>query len=400
MNGIYLDNNATTKMPSEVIKTMVSWCNQGNPSASYKTAKATQAMFESFRGEIRKHIGKNYDVIFTSGATESNCTILDTVATAYTSNTGEIPHFILSSIEHKSLLDCAQALHESKRIEFSLVQPKITGHVTAGDVISVIRPNTCMACIMHANNEIGAINDIDAIGEALHSRNVILFCDAVQTFGKMPLSRNIDAFSASFHKIHGPPGVGVLVVKKEFYKGYKLKPLLFGSQNNGMRGGTENVPGIGASYAALKYTMQYRNPDRLYMMKKFIVSSLAERFLCVRYDTYLQKPPKLGDSIGIVLISGGNGYLVNTIFLSIIKFTEPYICNKKIKELLYNKDIIISVGSACNTKSDKASHVLYALNADEYIRKGALRISLGDETTPEMVKVFLQEFIPIINGFQ
>jgi cysteine desulfurase len=202
--------------------------------------------------------------------------------------------------------------------------------------------------------------------------------------------------------LHGPPGVGVLIIKQQLITGYRISPMIFGSQNEGLRGGTENLPGIGAAYAAIKYTMNNRvkKNEHTQKIKKYIMDELAARVPTRQYTAYTKdahggKKPE----IEIIFLSGkGEYYLPNTLLLSVVKRTKPHICNSKMKQSLESRGIVISVGSACNTAAAKASHVLYAMDADELIRKGALRISLGDDTTLADVKKFVQEFLQIIKA--
>jgi cysteine desulfurase len=263
----------------------------------------------------------------------------------------------------------------------------------------MINENTCIVCVMHANNETGAINNIKKIGAIAHKYNVPYYCDTAQTFNKFPINpikNNIDAFCISFHKLHGPPGVGALVIKQQLLTGYKLAPMIFGTQNYDLRGGTENVPGIGAAYAATLYTMEDRAAKNAAQasIKKYIIDEISARMPTIMYTQYINKRPKLPE-VEIVFLSDFANYLPNTILMSVVARRRK-ICNIELKKALEKKNIIISVGSACNTASAKASHVLYAMRADELVRKGALRISLGDHTTHKDAVTFVREFLWIV----
>jgi cysteine sulfinate desulfinase/cysteine desulfurase-like protein len=454
---IYLDNNATTTMPKCVMKAMLSWCNMGNPSASYASAKDSRAMMDNFRNYIGRlcevdtccpedrdaadgiNAGKcdpaRYKVIFTSGASEANSMMVSGAVAAYAHAKGVIPHLVISAIEHKGLISTAKALEERSQCVITFVQPVISGHILARDVAAAIRPNTCLVCVMHANNETGAINDVAAIGKASHDRGVPYHCDTVQTFGKFPtrpLLDCIDSFCVSFHKFRGPPGTGVLVIKQKFLLGWKIPPLIFGSQNEGYRGGTENLPGIGAAYEALRYNFKDRaEKNRLMSSRKtLLLYELAKLFPLQSYQDYYAERVDSVESVDsvdgtemkshrqrpltIVVFSvqsfptGGSiakylsdeefiaerddSYLCNTVLLSVVKRRGEFICNTKLKNYLEKLGIVVSVGSACNTASPKASHVLYALDADKYIRKGTLRISIGDDNTDEEIRTFVSAF--------
>ena len=346
-----------------------------------------------------------YKIIFTSGASEANCTVLQGIIDAYAEATGNLPHIVMSSIEHKSLLSMTQSYVERGRATATYVQPTPSGHIRPDDIERAITSTTAIVCVMHANNETGAINDIKGIGAVAHKANVPFHCDTVQSFGKTPINpvaENVDSMSISFHKFHGPPGIGALVIKQQLLLGYKMSPMIFGTQNEGIRGGTENLPGIGAAFVATKYTMDDRigKNARTMRLKKYIMTEISARVPARPYSQYIKdQPGGTKPSVEIIFLSGPTEYyLGNTILLSVVKRKLPAICNIKIKSSLEAAGIVISVGSACNTASAKASHVLYSMGADDLIRAGALRISLGDDTTLEDAKRFIVEFLKVVKS--
>lgn len=385
---IYLDNNATTIMPPIVKKELVKWCNRGNPSAGYRSAIESRMMMDNMRTTIQKHLGvTDYRVIFTSGASESNATIINAVSRAYHEVTGAQPHIIMSEIEHKSLLLAA------KNCEVSFVKP-VRGVIRADDIKDLIKSNTALICVMAANNETGAIMDLVAIGKLAHEHNIPFHSDCVQAFGKVRLDySHCDSLSLSFHKIHGPPGCGALLIKEKFLVGWNLQGMIFGTQEHGMRGGTENIIGIGASYAAIKYTFTGFSEKvvRMKEMRTTLINLLKKQVPVVNYyDNVVVK-----EKLHIVLFDSEVG-LPNTVLFSMIWKGKTMICNGKIKDKLEKKSIIVSVGSACNTASTSASHVLHALGADLLTRKGTLRISMGDETTIAEINTFVKELFEIL----
>ena len=435
---IYLDNNATTTMPPSVMKAMLRWCNMGNASAGYASAKKSRDMMESFRNYIGELCRINtccpeerddtdparnanscdpsrYKIIFTSGASEANSTIIGGVVSAYSTARGVIPHLVLSAIEHKGVIAMAQSLEERGLATVTYVQPTLSGHITPESVALAIAPTTCLVCVMHANNETGAINDITAIGAVAHSRGVPYHCDTAQTFGKFPidpLTSNVDSFCISFHKFYGPPGTGIIAVKQKLLLGYSIPPLIFGAQNEGYRGGTENIPGIGAAYEALRFNFanRKRKNTRMSELKTLMLSELSKTFSMRTYEDYYLAviDGKRCPALELVVFSAISSpddtsrrdelYLCNTVLLSVVKRTGEFICNSKMKKYLEDKKIIVSVGSACNTASAKASHVLYALDADKYIRKGTLRISIGDNNTADDITQFVKHFIDAVTA--
>jgi len=415
-------------MPHSVLKSMVRWCNQGNPSSGYKSAHDARNMMEEFREyignlckfdpccredrdldesglrdkSIRKEDLSQYKIIFTSGASESNCTVLSSIVLSYSLIKQVLPHIIMSAIEHKSLYSMAEDYQNRGLVTVSFIQPTPSGHIRPIDIETAImeNENVCGVFVMHANNETGAINDIEAIGKLSHSHNIPFHCDIVQSFGKFridPTLNNIDSMSISFHKMGGPPGIGALVIKQRLLRGFQLSPMIFGTQNEGLRGGTENLPGIGASFEALKIAMANRVEKNIMIqsIRDWIMTELGKYFTTKRYTTYY-KERNNNNNVEIIFLSGPSKYyLLNTILLSVIK-PKPYICNTQMKDDLAERGFIVSVGSACNTSSPKASHVLYAMGADDYIRKGALRISLGDTNTFAEAEKFVIAMVEVI----
>lgn len=412
-NMIYLDNNATTIMPTNVLKAMLEWSNRGNPSAGYASAQDARKMMHKFRTYLAKLCSfdindqktpkaSQYKVIFVSCASEANATIIRSVVDSFSDISDVPPHLIVSAIEHKSVLEAVKSLETRGKVEVTYVQPTPTGHILPRDVGAAIRPNTCLVCIMHANNETGAINDVAEIGRIAHSKQVPFYTDTAQTFGKFPLNpiaANVDSFCVTFHKLHGPPGVAALIIKQQFLQGYKLQPLIFGSQNDHLRGGTENLPGIGAAYEALQLSMDGRSAknNTISKIKTHIINEIGKQVPTKTYIEYLNTTARA--PIEIIWLSGNNVYyLPGTILLSVIGKSKTKVCNIRMKTELEKRGIIVSIGSACNTSNPKASHVLYAMGADELIRRGTLRISVGDMNTMDDAKNFVREFIQVING--
>jgi cysteine desulfurase len=415
MEGIvYLDNNATTFMPPEVQAAMMEWCNRGNPSADYASAISTRAMFEDLRRLIGRIYNINtcckdirdegdavaattdmYNVIFTSGASESNSMALSSIISAYETATRQRPHVVISAIEHASLLDLVRSYEEMGRIDVSYVNPSTSGHISPASVEAAITLRTCCVCVMHANNETGAINNTTEIGRIAHKYNVPYHCDTAMTFGKFPLDNSdIDSFTVSFHKLYGPPGVGALIIKHNLVTGWNLRPIIYGKQNDGLRGGTENVPGLGAAICALRHTNNNRTAKNISLgkIKEYLLNELSQHVPTCDYVNYAS----CREPFFIVFFSRGRAYVDTTIMISVVKKIGTMICNAKIKAALERRGVIISVGSACNTSSPKSSHVLVSMGADEYIRKGALRISICDTTTMVDINKFTREFISVL----
>lgn len=416
--SIYLDNNATTMMPAEVIATMNAWLNQGNPSSGYASAAKCREMMRAFRRTIAAEYGfiladefdaspvdHKYRIIFTSCASESNATIINMTLEAYRRARPNMrPHVITSQYEHKSILVLLHNMRDAGHITLTEIAPR-SHFITPDDVAAAIGPATALVTIMHANNELGCINDIAGIAQAAHAAGVPFHTDAAQTFGKYPVNgvttgvgaaadASCDAISVSFHKLLGPPGIGALILREKFLCGYKLKPVIAGTQNYSLRGGTENVPYIAAAYAGFRITRVRRDEKnaRTRALKGHIMQSLRENFPTMLHAEYIKRPQKRC----IVFLSGLTDYMCGTLLLSVVRVDPPAVCNVKLREVLESMNIIVGIGSACNTSSKKASHVLSAIGADKYIKAGTLRISLGDDTTLNDVNAFLDKFIPLV----
>lgn len=416
---IYLDNNATTIVPPNVIRTIVNWINKGNPSADYASAGECKKMMKEFREYLASRckfinyepdtkykpsdLKKVYHIVFTSGASESNNYLLRSVVKSYRFHKkGVIPHIITSAIEHKSIINCAQDLVSMNQIELTIINPDNFGFIDPEDVRKAIRPNTCLISIMSANNETGAINNIKKIGEIAHASQVPFHTDAVQTFGKFlisPVEFNVDAFSVSFHKLHGDKGVGLLVIRKQFVDGYKLLPEICGSQNCGLRGGTENISGIAGAYEATKLSWANRveKNNTMLSIKKRMIELMIKKVPSQTYREYLESPLKTPIQL-VFLSTTEKTYLPNTLLLSVVKRTKPDMCNIDLKKQLEANGVIVSIGSACNTSSSKASHVLSSMGVDMLIRRGTIRISLGDENRLEEADSFVNILVKILRN--
>jgi len=400
----YLDNNATTIMPPCIRDAMMEWTNRGNPSSAYAMAKHTTAMIHEFSAMIAKRCGcdiDDYAIVPTSGASESNSAIIFTI-TEHARMRGSPFHVIVSSIEHKSVMlaiDIA-VLRCGGLMSVTYIKPTQSGHIMPDDVAAAIRPNTVLVCVMHANNETGAVNNIAAIGRAIAGR-AFFHSDIVQTFGKIatPLHQcGVDGASISFHKIHGPPGVGAMILRSAaFVAGFI--PTIFGTQNAHMRGGTENVPGIGAAVAAMRMVFRTADETRIKecALKKYLIEQLSARAPLLTYDKYLASHTKL--EMQIVLIARSihillpEYYLPGTLVISAVKHAGPPACNSMIREKLEEAGVIVSVGSACNAGSTDRSHVLRAMGVPDIVMDGAIRVSMCGFTTREEIDRFVNGFI-------
>ena len=413
---IYFDNNGTTLICSKAEKIMMKWLKCYNPSSDFTLANGAKKLLKYAEEYIEDHChtANKYTIIFTSGATESNCSIIRMIADAYYSNFFEKPHIVTSLMEHKSIISCLQSLEKMGIVEVTYVIPTIHGVITPTSIKEAIKDNTCLVTIMYANNELGTINDIPAIAKITHTTSngkfkIPFHTDAVQLFGKHRIKllgenkngdMDIDVLSMSFHKLYGPKGIGLLIIKKDLIAqdGFGLNALITGSQQYGLRGGTENIPAIAGGIEALKHTFKNRKEKNKHLLKlkKLMLDLLSKKYKFSDYRDYIDYPnDKDRDKIELVLLGPPNyekKVLPNTILLSIVKNKGKNFCNVKFKKKLNKNGIAISIGSACLTDDKKSSHVLDSINAPDIIKRGVIRISFSDDNTESEVKRFVKVF--------
>jgi cysteine desulfurase len=430
---VYLDNNATTAMCKPSIAAMNEWLDvAANPSSTSKAGIEAHKMIELGRKFILAHChAPNYTVVFTSGASESNCFIIRATVEAYKKLRGVTPHVLTSNVEHKSIIKCCEALKAGGLAEVTYLAPGASGCIPISLVTHGIRDNTCIISIMAANNELGCINNLKEIGAIAHSKSVPFHSDFVQVFGKFRINlpaNNIDAISASFHKLYGPKGSGILVINNDLVSGYDLQGQISGTQEFGLRGGTENVAAIAGSIAAMKYAFTNRavKNAKLCTQREYILGKLRARFPTKTYRAYLaptvatnaptvaDAPPTKTkeDKVSLIFLgpdckttkADSNAtslprVLPNTILLSVVKAdgSTPF-CNVRLKGALEKNHVVISIGSACNTASPDASHVLDAIHAPDAIKRGVIRISFCDTTTKKELDAFIAAFITAVNA--
>lgn len=398
---IYYDNNATTFMPKEVKSTMNLWLNRGNPSSNYKSAKEAQEMMNNFRLYIASLCGMKlegpdgFSVIFTSGASESNSTVILSIVMAYKKKTGKIPHVITSSIEHSSVLLCCENLESFGLIELTKIDPR-GWQISPEDLKAAILPNTALVTIMAVNNETGIRNDIEALGAVCHVADVPFHTDAVQLFPKYPVRVGglIDAFSVSFHKLHGPIGCGILVIRDSLITGYSLQSVIAGTQNYGLRGGTENAPAILASFSAARST--YKNREAKNKMLDTLTTQLLAKLSTVMPMIYMEDFDEKSVKSGtVVLIRPKNGELVVPGVVLLAVYRDKF-CNKAAIAFLEKAGVIVSVGSACHTDDSESSHVVIAHKVPAILQDKVLRISLGDGNTEAEIPLFVKRFKTVV----
>ncbi|GFR91198.1 cysteine desulfurase [Elysia marginata] len=443
---VYLDNNSTTMMPPEVVDAMLRWINRGNPSAEYSSAREAQKLLQRFRtllaadGGFRMEGPRGYSIIFTSGGSEGNCHVANAAARAYAARTGKLPHIIISAMEHTSLSTCCLQLARDKMAQLTVIPVQkcpaggrareggATGTVDPSELQKAIRPNTCLISVIAANGATGAINDLRALGAIARASRIPFHSDAVQFFGKstfQPEALNLDAFSASFHTLHGPPGVGFLALRNAFVESYCLGALVCGTQNAGLRGGTANLPGVAGAFTAYKLSSADRGSKnfRIRRLRDGIQAALARRFFAIHVDDYCEARPRAPDGnpmtpnssrapiapktergasvarsldlsaekgIPVIVWIGPRDrakILPNTLFFAVLCSGGREFCNKKARALLEKKGIIVGAGAPPLLEK--------ALDVPPELWRGVLQVSLSDATTTDDVAAFVEAFATI-----
>lgn len=366
MNEVYLDNSSTTRVcetaAAKVMELMTE--NYGNPSSLHALGfRAEQALTQARRSVAAALGAKEEEVFFTSGGTESNN--LAIFGAAYARKRMGM-HIVTTQIEHPSVANAVRQL-EKEGWEVTWLQPDREGHIAPEAVLEAVRPDTTLVSMMAVNNEVGTILPIEAAARAIALKKApaLLHVDAVQAFGKLdtkPERKKIDLMSISAHKIHGPKGVGALYVKS----GVRLVPRqMGGGQENAVRSGTENTPGIAGLMRAIEEMEAHTGRVQdLYALKgKFW--ALVQR---EAPEAVLNGPE----------IDQGAPHILNISF--------PGVRGEVMLHALEGVGVYCSTGSACSSKKRKLSPVLLNMGLDAGLAEGALRFSLSIHTTDEEIE--------------
>ncbi|MFV2089641.1 MAG: IscS subfamily cysteine desulfurase [Pseudomonadales bacterium] len=372
--AVYLDYAATTPVDPRVAQKM-SACllvegNFGNPaSRSHVYGWEAEEAVEAARAQVARVLNADpREIVWTSGATES-----DNLAIKGVADGAEQRHIVTSSIEHKAVLDTCEYL-EGKGFEVTYLRPGSDGIIQPGQVGAAIRDDTLIVSIMHANNEIGVINDVAAIAAICHEAGVLMHTDAAQTFGKVPLDVQdipVDMISMSAHKIYGPKGIGALYVRRE--PPVKLAPLIHGGgHERGMRSGTLATHQIVGMGEAAEVMVRELNRER-------------ERILALRQRLWSHLKQIPGSTI--------NGHetcrlpgLLNVGFSGVDGETL----------LIALDDIAVSSGSACTSASVEPSYVLSELGLEEALAHASLRFTVGRFTSADEVDYAAQRVAEVV----
>lgn len=379
----YFDNSATTKVMDCVKDAVVdAMCvNYGNAAAKHRKGVEAENLIREAKKAIADTLKvQEKEILFTSGGTESNNTALIGTALA---NRRAGKHLITTGVEHPSIYNTMSFLEEMG-FEVTYLPVDHLGHISLEDLEKAIREDTILVSVMYVNNEVGAVEPIEAISQCIKKKNpkTLFHVDAIQAYGKYkirPKKQGIDLLSVSGHKIHAPKGVGFLYIRD----GVKIRPILFGGgQQKGMRSGTENVPGcVGLGVAAREAYKDFdARIEKLYTLREHLIAGL--------------KP------LGGVTINGSED---RTNAPQIVSASFEGVRSEVLLHALEDKGVYVSSGSACSSNHPGISGTLKGIGVKKELLDSTIRFSLGDLNTEEEVDYaigVLGELLPVLRRYQ
>ena len=375
---VYLDNSATTKVDTRVTEAMLPYFSEkyGNPNSLHKFGREARAAIDNARAQVASLINaKPTDIIFTGAGSEADNLAIKGAAWALKEK-GKGSHIITSAIEHHAILDTVRWLGKMG-FEYTILPVDDKGFVSPADLEAAIRPDTILATIMFANNEIGTIQPVKELGEVCRRHGVMFHVDGVQAAGHIKVDVEqlpIDMMTMAAHKMYGPKGLGALYVRR----GVKLIPTLHGGgQEFGLRSGTENVPGIvgfGVAAEIAKERLERGDDKKLAQLRDYFIDGVLSRIP----ESHL---------------TGAAGDARLPFHTS---FTVKYIEGEGMLLLLDAAGIAASSGSACTSGSLEPSYVLLATGLDHTTAHGSVRLTMSHDTTKEDIDYVLEKFPEIV----
>lgn len=372
----YLDNSATTQPRPEAIAAVTEAMQDhyGNPSSLHDKGVEAERRLTRARGQVAQLIRAPAEsIVFTSGGTEANnLALLGTARTLQSRGR----HIITTQIEHPSVLAVADRL-AAEGFQITRLPVDRAGRIAPAAVAAALRPDTILVSVMHVNNEVGSVQPVAEIGRLVQKQGIRLHVDAVQSAGRLPVdvgALGCDLLTISAHKLHGPKGVGALFVRR----GVRLDPLLLGGgQEGGLRSGTENVPGIVGFGVAAALARQELAAGMRHM------TGLRQRLLL-----------QLEAGLGGVMINGPEPkdaapHVLNISFAGLNK-------GEVLVHALADQGVYVSTGSACHSRTQKASHVLVALGLPPEQIAGAIRLSLSPLSTAAEVETCVRALAAVV----
>jgi len=378
MKKVYLDNAATTPLSEEVIDAMVSVLknNYGNPSSTHSFGQEAKVLLENVRRQAADYLHVSpAEIVFTSCGTESNNMVLKSCVEHL-----DVERIISSPMEHKCVAETILDLKKRKNIEVVYLRPNKMGDIDLNDLEEKLKNSEkkTLVTLMHANNEVGNILDIERVAHLCKEKNALFHTDTVQTMAHYPLDFSkipVDFASCSAHKFHGPKGSGFAFIRKNT----KLKSLITGGpQERSLRAGTENVCGIVGLGKALELSLNNMETYRKSMevLKSYTIEKLKE-------------------TVPGIIFNGRSGEMDQSLYTLVnvlLPFKEPMIGMK-----LDMKGIAISQGSACSSGASTPSMVMMMLLDEDQMSNGTpLRISFSHLTTKEEIDYFIENLKEIV----
>jgi cysteine desulfurase len=361
---VYLDNAATTPLDPEVLKEMYATMEGhfGNPSSIHAHGREARTVIEKARKIVASSLHTSpSEIFFTSGGTEADnmairCGIID----------NNIKHAITTRIEHHAVLHTLEAMQSNGLIELSFAEIDYKGNLNQAHLEELLQSSDrSFVSLMHANNEIGTLTNIEAVGELCKKYNALFHCDTVQTVGHYPIDLQklkVDFVTCAAHKFHGPKGVGFLYINNNL----KINPLIYGgSQERNMRGGTENLYGIVGLSKALEIACRDMEVHQNYIqgLKSYMINELVEGIPGIEFNGEIDPEKSLYTVLNVL-------------------FPETDLADM----LLFNLDISgisVSGGSACSSGTNIGSHVLEGIGSDP--NRPAVRFSFSKLNTKEEI---------------
>ena len=371
---VYLDNAATTQVEEKVLKAMLPFFtkNYANASSLHMQGTEAKSALEKSRKAIAKSINANpNEIYFTSGGTEANNWAIKGLF--WENQKNDKNHIITTKIEHDCVLNTCRWL-QTQGATVTYLDVDKEGFIDLKQLKNSITKKTFLVSIMHANNEIGTIQDIEEIAKICKEKNVLFHSDACQSYTKVPIDvkkQKIDLLTINSHKIHGPKGVGALYIKN----GIKITPLMHGGgHEKRLRSGTENIPGI----VGFAKAQEIITPKKIKHMKK-----IQKKLI----DGILEKIPN----------TKLNGASPENRIANNINISFANVEGEAIGGYLENEGIFVSTGSACMSNTLSSSHVLKALNLTDLEQNSSIRFSISHHTTEKEIDYVLKKLPPIIS---
>jgi cysteine desulfurase len=372
---VYLDYAATTPVDERVVEAMLPYLGErfGNPNSLYGLGREAHAALEDARASLARSLGAGsaQEIVFTGNGTEADNAALVGIARGAGRSAG---HVIVSSYEHHAVLAPAAFLSRSG-FEVQYVSPRQDGLVYPEDLRALLRDDTVLVSVMHANNELGTVNPVRDLAALSHESGALFHTDAAQTLGKIPFdveTLGVDAASFSAHKVYAPKGMGALYLRA----GTPFEPYLMGGgQESKRRSGTQNVAGAVAMARAVEIMLDEQPTEmtRLAELRDRLLEGLRGQ---IEEVTLNGSPEERLPNIVNVLVAGVEG--------------ESMLLH------LDNAGFAVSTGSACSSASLEPSHVLMAIGCPKESAHGSLRVSVGRFTTREDVDSFLAALPPVV----